>query len=155
MPNKRERLRYVGQFVDDLAEAPEAMVYIIYYSGTNDIAATATVKRYLGNDTPLSEIPHPWHRVGPVPPNTEAWELKTMAVDPALQGQGLAGYLMRLVESAVIRRFKDSRQRSKTARSDRLVMMLTATKEKYGAFYEKRGFVEDYAVQYEKGHAGQ
>ena len=156
----RDRFQYDGQFLDELSNAPGTFTYVVHYSGTNDVVATASAKRYIGEVSIVEQQnahnsdnfkTNTWKRIWYVPDDTEAWELSTMAVDPKLQRQGLAGYLMRMTEDEVKRRSVAS---SSDAMSKQLVLYITTIKEINGPFYSRRGFKKDYEVCYEKGHLG-
>lgn len=159
---KSQRLRYDGQLFDELGTAPGTFTYIIYYTGTNDVVGTASGKRYLGRVKVVEKVvddatarENTWKRFGPVPEGTVAWELSTMAVDPELQRQGLAGYLMRLTEEEIKRRFRVVvEEAADDANSVQLLTMITTIKERNFEFYARRGFVEDYETRYEKGWLG-
>ena len=158
-----DRLVYENQFLDELGNAPDTFVYALYYSSTDTIVGTASAKRYLGNtisktfDKSKTEKGDTFKRRGSVPPNSEAWELSTMAVDPSLQRQGVAAYLMKLVDAEVKRRFTvgmQARQDLDSAFPKQLIMRITTIKEQNEAFYSKRGFFKDYEIAYPKGHLG-
>lgn len=155
-----DRFQYDGQLLDELSNAPGTFTYVLYYSGTEEVVATASAKRYMGavevieppnKQTEKNEKGNTFTRFWTVPDDTEAWELSTMAVDAKAQKQGLAGYLMRLTEDEVKRRFR-------VANSDtpvkKLVQMITTIKEVNGVFYSKKGFTKDYEKWYEPGHLG-
>lgn len=155
-----KRLRSDTQLFDELSNAPGTFTYIIYYTGTNDVIGTASGKRYLGRVKVVEKDydeatarANTWKRFGPVPDGTSAWELSTMAVDPSLQRQGLAGYLMRITEDEIKRRFNAlaAGEAEGEKRPTRLVTMITTIKERNFEFYSRRGFVEDYEMRYEKG----
>lgn len=157
---KGSRLRYDGQLFDELGTAPGTFTYIIFYSGTQDVVGTASVKRYLGKVAVVAKDEeekraNTWKRFGSVPSGTAAWELSTMAVDPRLQRQGLAGYLMELAEDEIKGRFKAVADEAHgDARATRLLTMITTIKQRNFDFYSRKGFVEDYETQYEKGWLG-
>ena len=144
------RFSYDGQFLDELGNAPGTFCYILYYSGTAEVIGTASAKRYIGKINEAKDGTT-FVRLGPVAPDVEAWELSTMAVDVKLQRQGLASYLMKLVEDEMKRRFlADCSDPS----SKQLRQMITTIKEKNEPFYLRRGFAKDYEMFYEKGHMG-
>jgi GNAT superfamily N-acetyltransferase len=155
-----ERLQYEGQLHDELGNKPGTFTYILCYSGTDEVVATASAKPHAaelrfkqpgeivnlknGKDTT-------WTRLAPIAEGKEAWELSTMAVNPSLQRQGLAGYLMRVMEEEVKRRFKAG---SGGAEGKDLVLVITTVKERNEEFYARRGFGKDYEIWYDKGHVG-
>jgi GNAT superfamily N-acetyltransferase len=140
------RLHSHDQLVRELS-GPGTFTYVITYSGTTTAIAVASGKLYksTGPRQParLEDPKTAFTRSGASEPDTEGWELSSMAVDPALQRQGLAGLLMDLVEAEVKRRFL-------VARAERnepdvgLVMLLTTIKEINGGFYSRRGYGADY-----------
>ncbi|KAK3726125.1 hypothetical protein LTR37_000273 [Vermiconidia calcicola] len=155
-PTHFKRLQTDGQLLDELSNAPGTFTYILHYSGTTDVIATASGKRYMGEVVTVGDVEIPktrsmWKRVGAVPEGTEAWELSTMAVDPKLQRRGLAGYLMKITEDEIKRRFQAMHG---VGSQMRLVLMLTTVKEIHFAFYAKRGFKKDYEMWFEKEHLG-
>lgn len=153
-----KRLRSDTQLFDELGSVPGTFTYIIYYSGTNDVVGTASGKRYLGRVKVVEKVDddtaraNTWKRFGPVPDGTAAWELSTMAVDPSLQRQGLAGYLMKLTEDEIRRRFTAlAAEDGNNVKPTRLLTMITTIKERNFEFYRRRGFVEDYETKYGPG----
>jgi len=131
---------------------------VISYTGTNDVVATASGKRYLGavnivepSELSTRDVANTFKRFGLVADGTEAWELSTMAVDPGLQRQGLAGYLMKLTEDEIKRSFKATHGGHDKMK---LLILLTTIKEINEEFYAKRGFTLDYEVVYPIGHLG-
>lgn len=107
----RARLRTDNQLFDELGNAPGTITYVVYYKDTQQVVATASGKRYLGRAhivekdlTQEQKWANTWKRFGLLEPGTAAWELSTMAVDPNSQKQGLAGYLMKLVDVSHRRR---------------------------------------------------
>ena len=153
-----DRLQYEGQLHDELGNKPGTFTYVLSYSGTDEVVATASAKPHAASlqfHKP-GEILNPkngkdttWTRLAPIAEGKEAWELSTMAVDPTLQRQGLAGYLMGVTEGEVKRRFcLDG------AGGGELVLVIATVKERNGDFYARRGFGVDYEVWYEKGHVG-
>lgn len=155
---KGTRLRYDGQLFDELGNGPGTFTYIIYFSGTSEVIGTASGKRYLGRGKVVDVVDHEtarantWRRYGPVPAGTIAYELSTMAIDPKQQRQGIAGFLMKLCEDEMKRRFKLLADEAEDdAKPTQLLEMLTSVKEKNMAFYARRGFVMDYETAYPKG----
>jgi GNAT superfamily N-acetyltransferase len=151
-----DRLRYDGQLFDELGTAPGTFTFVLSYTGTDQVLATASAKRHYGTEVSVEKdpsLPHKqgntWTRFGPLEPDGDAWELSTMAVDPSMQRQGLAAYLMRLAEDEIKRKWIEERGRDS---GRRLRVMITTIKQVNHAFYSKRGFTMDYEVSYEKGH---
>jgi GNAT superfamily N-acetyltransferase len=151
------RLQYDGQLHDELGNKPGTFTFVLYYTGTNDVVATASAKPHAGDlhvaeliSTASSEKDKSkmWKRLAPVPEGKVAWELSTMAVDSMAQRQGLAGYLMKLAEDEVRRRYKASDGTSEK----QLILVITTIKERNGQFYSRRGFTKDYEIWYEKGY---
>ena len=155
----QKRLRYENAFLDQLGNGAGTFTYNVSWRGTNRVIATATVKRYVGDMVNVEKDGlgegSAFKRHGPVPPNSEAWELSTMAVDPELQGRGLAGLLMKWTEDEVKRTFKTSLRETHDAGNagpTQLIMMLTTVREINERFYTKRGFMKDYETWHEKGY---
>lgn len=153
-----ERLRGNSQLFDELGSAPGTFTYVISYTGTHDVVATASGKRYLGEvaivkppEVSSLDVAKTFKRFGLVAEGTEAWELSTMAVDPGLQRQGLAGYLTELTENEIKQCFDATK---KEHCKSKLLILLTTTKEINGEYYEKRGFALDYETAYPRGHLG-
>ena len=127
------------------------------WKDTDDVIATASGKIYKGDNIVVDKYDHdnnPWSRHGPVPPDAEAWELSTMAVDPKLQRKGIAKYLMELTEAEIKRTFRRRVEKLKGRGEDppkRLVMMITTVWEVNGAFYSKRGYRENYETFHPPG----
>lgn len=146
------RLRHDGQLLEEMGHAPETFVYIISTipsSGLeeSELISTAYASRYHGV-TQWPEGPgkeRTWERLGIPPPDTEAWELHMMAVHPGYQRQGLAGYLMELVDAEVVRRSEEGKKR---------VLFISTIKQSNEAFYLRRGFEESYSVPWPEGHLG-
>ena len=68
---------------------------------------------------------------GPVPLTQGAYDLYWIVVDPASQGKGFGGYLLRYVETDVLRL------------GGRMILIETSSQESYGAtirFYEHSGY---------------
>lgn len=158
-----QRLAYEGQLLDELSAGTGTFTYVVCFAGKGregEVIGTASAKRYLGNEggavvqgvTSAGEaVKNTFTRFGPVAEGREMWELSTMAVDPGLQRQGLAGHLMRITEAEVRNRFAAFNREGETRR---LVMALTTIKQVNEAFYARRGFVKDYEVEYPVGHIG-
>lgn len=156
MPAGALRLQSHQQLVLELS-GPGTFTFVITYAGTNTILGVASAKRYKSTasrqpaqkDVPKSAFT----RTGPSEPNTEGFELSSMAVSPSLQRQGLAGLLMELVEAEVKRRFLISR--AETGPPDLgLVMLLTTVKEINHNFYSRRSYQADYETFHGPGFLG-
>jgi len=153
------RLRSDGQFFEELGTEPGTFTYIIYYTGTDDVVGTASAKRYLGRmlvvdqaDDRDSRRAATWKRFGPVPHEAAAWELSTMAVDPDVHKQGIASYLMKLVEDEMRSRYRAIlEEASEDEKPNRLWTLITTIKERHFDFYSRRNFVIDEEKRYEKG----
>lgn len=156
MPAEVLRLQSKEQLVLELS-GPGTFTYVITYTGTNDVIGVASAKKYKSTPSrqPVS-VENPksaFTRTGPSQENTEGFELSTMAVDPSLQRQGLAGLLMNLVDREVKRRFLLAREEQ--GRPDLgLVMLLTTIKEINGQFYARKGWQADYETFQEPGWRG-
>jgi GNAT superfamily N-acetyltransferase len=150
------RLQSHQQLVLELS-APGTFTYVITYTGTNTVIGVASGKRYKSTASrqPVQiEVPKSaFTRTGASEPNTEGFELSSMAVSPSLQRQGVAGLLMELVEEEVKRRFLISR--AETGPPDLgLVMLLTTVKEINHQFYARRNYQVDYETFHDPGCLG-
>lgn len=150
------RLKSKDQLVRELS-GPGTFTFVVTYTGTNTVLGVASAKKYKSTPTrQAARIEDPksaFTRTGPSQPNTEGWELSSMAVDPSLQRQGLAGLLMDLVDTEVKRRFILAREESGKPEL-RLVMLLTTIKEINGQFYARRGWQADYETFHGPGWHG-
>lgn len=146
MPHETLRLQSHSQLIQELS-GKDTFTYVITYTGTRTVIGVASAKRYHAKPSPkppsIDDPESAYVRTGPSQPNTEGWELSSMAVDPSLQRQGLAGLLMELVEAEVKRRFM-------LARAERgmpdlgLVMLLSTIKDINWDFYVRRKYRPDY-----------
>ncbi|KAL1582038.1 hypothetical protein WHR41_09463 [Cladosporium halotolerans] len=140
------RLQSHQQLVDDLSR-PGTFSYVITYTGTDLVIGVASAKRHKETvsrqPASMDVAESAFTRTGILEPSTEGWELSTMAVDPSLQRQGLAGLLVKLVEGEVKRRFVLERAEKGTLRLQ-LVILLSTVKEINLAFYIRRLYHADY-----------
>jgi GNAT superfamily N-acetyltransferase len=130
--------------------------YVITYAGTSTVIGVASAKRYKSITSAPEHIgvqKRAFTRIGASAPNTEGFELSSMAVSPSIQRQGLAGLLMALVVEEVKRRFLITRAASGPPDLG-LVMLLTTVKEINTAFYTRRGYQIDYETSHEAGFLG-
>lgn len=103
----------------------------------------------------------------------EAWELKMLVVEPALQKQGLASLLMKLVEAEIVKRSAErwlqlatmrsihsngqvglGVSKNETARAKRVVLVLDTIREINEAYYLRRGFATTEVIPMQKGVFG-
>ncbi|KAK4543297.1 hypothetical protein LTR36_005656 [Oleoguttula mirabilis] len=175
LPASLNRLDSPEQFMLQVGNDPGTFVYIITWAGTDQAIATVGAHRYVTpvviSDIGSGKKGTTFQRVHlPKAPGEveagDAWELKLMVVDPGLQGQGLASYLMTLVDEEAKRRCKDSglvaaETTTKeeglgagTLQRRLLYMVLTAVKECTELFYTRRGYTPDYETAYEPGFMG-
>lgn len=150
------RLQSHQQLVLELS-GPGTFTYVITYAGTNTVIGVASGKRYKSTSSrepvQIEKPKSAFTRTGASEPNTEGFELSSMAVSPSLQRQGLAGLLMELVEEEVKRRFLISR--AETGPPDLgLVMLLTTVKEINFEFYSRRNYEADYETFHGPGFLG-
>lgn len=150
------RLRSHQQLVGELS-GPGTFTYVITYTETKTVIGVASAKCYKTSGSrqpPRIEDPKSaFIRTGASEPNTEGWELSSMAISPSLQRQGLAGLLMGLVEAEVTRRFllaRDEGERSGVG----LVMLLSTVKEINWDFYSRRHYEADYETFHGPGWHG-
>ena len=148
------RLQSHRQLVLELS-GPGTFTYVITYTGTSTVIGVASAKRYKGTAqaAPISVQKSAFTRTGASEPNTEGFELSSMAVSPSLQRQGLAGLLMKLVEEEVKRRFLITRAETGPPGLG-LVMLLTTVKEINEEFYRRRGYRADYETFHGPGFLG-
>lgn len=143
----RPRLRYAGQFMEELGEHPDTFVYIVRTADADEMVATAYASRYEGVTAwPEGPGERTWQRLGIPGDGVQAWELHMLAVSPSFQRHGLADYLMGLVDGEVGRRAAGPGRR--------LVLFISTVKETNERFYAKRGFGESYCVKWPVGHFG-
>lgn len=149
MPGTIERLQTPQQLVSELGSDDNATFsYILTSNSTNQILATASGKRWTGKTEPAEPVQGnkgSFIRYGAQSEDSEQWELSTMAVDPSLQRQGLAVWLMGMVEEEIRRRWEERGEKKG------LVLLLTTLKEINGEFYAKRGYVVDYEKKFPPG----
>jgi GNAT superfamily N-acetyltransferase len=145
----RSRLLYEGQLNDELGDKPGTFTYVLCYSGTNDVIATASAKPHALDLSVAVGERSMWKRWVPIAEGKEAWELSTMAVAKDIQGQGLAGYLMKITEEGVRRCSLASSVPGK-----QLILVITTVKERNFGFYSRKGYTMDYEMFYDKGHIG-
>ena len=155
--NSTKRLSHENQYIEELGDDPETFVLIVRFVDTDQIIATAYASRYLGvASVPDDGQDRTWKRIGLVPDDADAWELRNMVVHPRCQSQGLAQFLMKTIEDGV-KIASDAAARSiaqDNPRPRRLLMYLATVKEIQGGFYLKRGYREDYSVEHPSGHLG-
>jgi GNAT superfamily N-acetyltransferase len=150
------RLQSHRQLVLELS-GPGTFTFVVTYTGETTVIGVASAKRYkstASRQSPRMDVPKSaFTRTGASEPNTEGFELSSMAVSPSLQRQGLAGLLMNLVEAEVKRRFLVTR--AKTGPQDLgLIMLLTTVKEINWEFYTRRGYRADYETFHGPGWLG-
>lgn len=152
----RLRLQSHRQLVLELS-GPGTFTYVVTYTGTHTVIGVASAKLYKSTASRQpAQIEDPksaFMRTGASEPNTEGWELSTMAVSPSLQRQGLAGLLMNLVEAEVKRRFLPAKAEG-AAPDVGLVMLLTTVKEINWDFYTRRHYRADYETFHGPGWLG-
>ncbi|KAK5123001.1 hypothetical protein LTR85_003567 [Meristemomyces frigidus] len=188
LPASIDRLDSPEQFLQQVGNDPGTFVYIITWTGTDEPIATVGAHRYVtpvvisdvgsgkqGSTFKRVHLPkaprreiegrEAWHQrvqsptTSPADAGMETWELKTMAVDTKLQGQGLASYLMKLVDEEVKRRFRatllaESTDEQMYAARRQFHMVLTTLKECNETFYARRGYMHDYETAHEPGFLG-
>ena len=144
-----DRLRYDDQLLEELGLAPDTFVYIIRTVDDGELIGTSYAERYEGVEQwPEGPGERTWSRLGVTNAQMEAWELHMMAVHPAYQRQGLANYLMDIVDEEIARRASES------GSGKSLVLYISTIKQSNEAFYVARGFKEKYAVEWPAGHLG-
>ncbi|EMF07985.1 uncharacterized protein SEPMUDRAFT_159545 [Sphaerulina musiva SO2202] len=154
LTNHGERLSSTQEFLSALISDPESFVLIISYPhDSSTVLATASCRRYHGppKDRPV-DANLPWLRTLDVAPDTEEWELKLMATDVRVQGQGLAGYMMRTVEGEILERFQRRIEMGRESSGGvaaaglpgKVKMVICTPMELMGGFYLRRGYTLDY-----------
>ncbi len=156
LPSTRPRLASEDQLLTELRSAHGAFTFVLYYNDTNEVFATVGAKEYLPartvfdiNDPSYKLEVNTWKRFDPLPDSAVAWTLSMMAVEPKLQGQGLAAQLMWMAEDEVRSRFE---QRYGKESGKKLYMTCSTAKEVNGPFYEKRGYKISYEMSFPPGH---
>jgi GNAT superfamily N-acetyltransferase len=142
------RISSVEHFVSYLDDHPSVFIIVVAFVGLEDVIATANCRRFFGTDP---ESDSPWVRRVKPEPGVDEWELKLMAVDPGIQKQGLAQYIMNLVEEEVTRESQLDFDRERLTQGAKLTtrsvkLVLNTPQEINGAFYEKRGYTTDYEI---------
>lgn len=141
-----DRLTRDDQLLEEFGHAPGTFVYIITTANGAELVGTAYASLYVGVEQwPEGPGERVWERLGLVEEGWEAWELHMMAVHPGYQRQGLADYLMRLVDAEVVKRHEERK---------RLVLYISTIKETNESFYLRKGFKEKYAVHWPAGTFG-
>lgn len=157
MPYETLRLQSHDQLVKELS-GKSTFTYVMTYTGTKTVIGVASAKRYhepspQTKQGSINELKSAFVRTGASQPNTEGWELSSMAVEPSLQRQGLAGLLVELVEAEVKRRFLLDRVERGTPDLG-LVMLLSTIKEINLGFYSRRKYQPDYETFQRPGYDG-
>ena len=145
------RLGSVDEFLVNLRDDPETFVAVVHRPSTYDVVATGSCRRWHG---PFPDSTSPFMRRTAPASGTEEWELKLMAVGPAAQGQGMGGYLVKLAEEEVARRFRSKLKGLEPQQNSpqRLRMVMCTIKELKENFYARRGYIEDYEVSRGEGY---
>lgn len=160
-----DRLLAPEDYLSQLGTDPGTFAYMLTWPGTDQVVGTVSAHRYVAPVVVAEAIP--WERgstfkrlKSPVADSeaesAEVWELKFVAVDVALQGQGLATYLMDLADGEVKRRFLATASPENGARkpAKKLWMVLTTVRECNGRFYARRGYAVDGETWHEPGFLG-
>lgn len=159
-----QRLRGEDAFSNQVGIGPGVFTYVVTFEGTTQVLGTVSArpfnppadwdahhKKLLAEPDsnkrrglPFARLQSPKRRQPEL--ECEMWELKLMAVDPGLQRQGLAAYLMQLAEDEVVRRANEA-----NGKELEVLMVMTTVKELAGPFYEKKGYELDYENWNEPG----
>lgn len=146
-----DRLRREGQYLEELGHAPDTFVYIVSAVDSGELIATAYASRFEGvSEWPEGPGERTWERLGVAEEGTNAWELHQLAVSPDYQRQGLAEYLIRLVDAEIVRREVSVNG----VVGKKLVLYISTIKQTNEAFYLRKGFEEVYSVDWPPGHLG-
>ena len=110
IPISQLRLPAQEDYIRQVGTDPGTFVYVVTWEDTGAPVATAGAHRYAG-EVLMSEEAKGQDRsaftrvkLPPAAERAEVWELKLMAVDIGFSGQGLASYLMKLVDGEVLKR---------------------------------------------------
>ncbi|WPH03407.1 Hypothetical protein R9X50_00628700 [Acrodontium crateriforme] len=167
----KDRLVEASDFYKQIGNGPETFTYIVSWADEPDSAiGTVCAKRYVVPEIPkmtgdeardeyisrglvFSRIRAPKRRVVAGDAELEMWELCMLTVDPTLQRQGLAGYLLRLVDDGVRMVSREVREQRCSSNHDKveLVMVMTCIRELNDGFYSRRGYELDYDKWHEIG----
>ncbi|KAI5364571.1 Putative acyl-CoA N-acyltransferase [Septoria linicola] len=156
MQSQGDRLGSTEEFLANLSTDPESFVLVISYLESDEVIATASYRRFYGpaRDRPIDRNT-PWLRTLEVDPDTEEWELKLMATDVKAQGNGLAGYMMKVGEDEIQQRFQQKLLEGRNSGSDvprKLKMIICTPLELTGQFYLRRGYTLDYQTWRGEGY---
>ena len=145
--------------------------------GGQRIVGTASAKPYAVTKTygeAGGEVHHFFKRPPPtasteIPDDTPQWEVLAMAVDPTLQGRGLATQLMNLTVDEIKRRCGSNLRDPDTATSDatgsksedvniyqrkEVLLLLSTLKDLNETYYAKRGWTATATREFPKGTLG-
>lgn len=135
------------------------------------IIGTASAKPYHSNH-PISssvESTHATHlfkrpptsssQSGADATDTPKWEILAMAVDPSLQGHGLASQLMNLTIDEIKRRCRSSSHSTPSSSltesaSGKVILLISVMKEVYESYYLKRGWTTTATKEIQPGMMG-
>lgn len=149
MPGTIDRLQSPQQLLSELGSDDSAtFTYVLTSASSGQVLATAGGQRWTGKIAPVEPLPGnkgSFTRYGAESEDADQWELRIMAVDPSLQRQGLAAWLMRKVEEEIRRRWEERGGKKG------LVLLLTTLKEINGEFYARRGYAVDYETRFPPG----
>ncbi|GAB1725572.1 hypothetical protein NU195Hw_g6448t1 [Hortaea werneckii] len=194
IPSHLDRLNSPEEFLAQVGSDEGTFVYLITYDspdgGAGDVpVATAGAHRYVAPvlETTGEEeggeagqgrkvfrrvgLPERAMEIAGAGVDVDCWELKVMAVDVEAQGQGLASYLMKLVDDEVKKRFgslggvngggkvansaaAQGIENNADAGRRRLFMLLTTLKEINEDLYARRGYEKDYETWHAPGTLG-
>ncbi|MCJ1244705.1 hypothetical protein MMC30_001904 [Trapelia coarctata] len=153
LPLSVVRLRTDTQILDEIG--PEAFTVLVSTAAGNPdgpkVYASASAKLFTGLAAPetTDEVVRTFKRtalVEPLDPDIEQWELLLMAVDVSLQGQGIAGKLLGMVEDEIRRRT--------SGKGREVHIILSTLKERNFEYYVKKGFVWTAEKKFKKGQYG-
>lgn len=153
-----DRIGSPDQFTAALSLDPATFIIVISHPGSHEVIATANCRHYYG---PNPGNTSPWARTIPREDDADEWELKLMAVNPDVQKQGVAGYMLKLVEEEIVKRSQADLDQRKGVSNERhtdtdvtlkrVRMVLCTPREMLGSFYAKRGYHKDYEVERGEG----
>lgn len=144
---------YLVSYADESIKTSQQALGTVSARPYNVPASRDDLPSYIKKESAFSRLRAPIRRI-PDAQTLELWELKFLAVDPTLQKQGLAVYLMNLAEAEARRRSEAKRKTKPGDESVELVMVLTTIEDLVGPFYVRRGYELDYKTFQDVGYMG-
>lgn len=152
IPHPDPRLSSPDDFIATLRGDAEAFAMILFQDQPDRrVLSTAVCRRYYGAD---KNVVSAWLFDHEPDAATEEWELKLLTAHPAVQGKGLASFMLKLAERKVIERFHERRKGrgNSTGEKRRMKMIFSTPKQLWLEYYLKRGYQEAYSKPRGDGH---